>query len=296
MRHGGIDRREVATGGRGVENRRPERMTAKRYHRVLTIAGSDSGGGAGIQADIKTFSALGCYGMSAITAVTAQNTRGVRAIHPLPTPMIRAQIDAIFDDMGADATKIGMLYSAELIETVALALKRHGAKNIVLDPVMDAESGTKLLHDQAIHVIKKLLLPLAAIVTPNLPEASKLSGRRIRDSKDMREAARTIASFGSRSVLIKGGHGDDKGCNDLLFLAPEDRFVLFEGERIATKNNHGTGCTLSSAIASFLAMGYSVEGAVESAKAYVTGAIKAGAEYEIGGGKGPVHHLFRSWR
>ncbi|MDY6971280.1 MAG: bifunctional hydroxymethylpyrimidine kinase/phosphomethylpyrimidine kinase [Thermodesulfobacteriota bacterium] len=270
-------------------------MTTKRYHRVLTIAGSDSSGGAGIQADLKTFSALGCYGMSAITALTAQNTKGVTAVHAVPPSFVEQQLEAVFGDIGVDATKIGMLYSGEIIETVARQLKKHDAQNIVLDPVMVSQNGDKLLKDEAIEAIKKYLMPLATILTPNLPEASVLLNRRVNDPRDIRQAAREIASYGSRSVLLKGGHMDSDDCTDLLFIRPGSRFVAFKGQRIDTRNNHGTGCALSSAIASFLARGLPLDEAAGSAKEYITGAVRAGSEYEIGHGHGPVHHYYRFW-
>jgi len=270
-------------------------MMTKKYHKVLTIAGSDSSGGAGIQADLKTFSALGCYGMSAITALTAQNTKGVTAIHAVPPAFAEEQLEAVFGDIGADAIKIGMLYSAEMIETVARQLKKHHAKNIVLDPVMVTQNGDKLLKDEAIEAIKEYLMPLAMVLTPNLPEASVLLNRQVHNLRDMRQAAREIASCGSRCILLKGGHLDGDDCTDLLFISPEDRFVVLKGRRIDTRNNHGTGCTLSSAIASFLARGLPLDEAARSAKEYITGAIRAGAEYEIGNGHGPAHHHYRFW-
>ena len=265
------------------------------YHRVLTIAGSDSGGGAGIQADLKTFSALGCYGMSAITALTAQNTQGVTGIHPIPPSFAAEQISAVLTDIGADAIKIGMLYSAELIEVVAGQLQQLGAKNIVLDPVMVAQSGDKLLQDEAIAAIKEYLMPLADVVTPNIPEAQVLLDRNLEGLEDMQAGAKDLAQLGSQSILIKGGHLSAGDSTDLLYLANEDRFVQFEAERIETRNNHGTGCTLSSAIASFMAKGSGIEEAVAKAKDYISAAIKAGRVYEIGRGHGPVHHFFDYW-
>ena len=267
----------------------------KRYSMVLTIAGSDSGGGAGIQADLKTFSAIGCYGMSVITALTAQNTRGVTAIHAVPPAFAVEQIDAVLGDMGADAVKIGMLYSSELIEAVAAALKKHGARKIVLDPVMVAQSGDKLLQDDAVEAIKTHLMPLAEVVTPNMPEAEVLTGRTIQSRQDCVHAARALAGHGSRSILIKGGHGEDDKSKDLLYLVRKDRWVQLTANRIQTDNNHGTGCTLSSAIAAYLALGHDIEKAVQSAKAYINGAIEAGAAYKIGDGHGPVHHFFKWW-
>lgn len=268
----------------------------KKYRKVLTIAGSDSSGGAGIQADLKTFSALGCYGMSVITALTAQNTRGVTGIHALPPDFVEKQMDAVFSDIGADAVKIGMLYSKGLVETVARSLTKYHAENIVLDPVMVAQSKDKLLQDEdMVEAIKEHLMPLTTVFTPNLPEASILLNRRIRNLEEMHQAARELASYGSRNILLKGGHVDGDDTSDLLFINNEDRFIVLEGKRIATKNNHGTGCTLSSAIASFLARGYPIEKAARSAKRYITGAIRAGAEYEIGNGHGPVHHFYEFW-
>ncbi|MBU1904038.1 MAG: bifunctional hydroxymethylpyrimidine kinase/phosphomethylpyrimidine kinase [Proteobacteria bacterium] len=270
-------------------------MMARKYHKVLTIAGSDSGGGAGIQADIKTFSALGCYGMSVITSLTAQNTKGITAIHGLPPGFVQAQLEAVLSDLGTDAVKIGMLYSSEVVEMVAVELRKYHARNIVLDPVMAAQSGGKLLEDEALEATKEFLMPISTVVTPNLPEASALLGREINDLEEMKRAARELAAYGSKSVLIKGGHSKDRDATDLLFVGHEDRFVIFRAERIATRNSHGTGCTLSSAIASFLAKGYPLEEAIGSAKEFITGAIKAGAEYEIGTGDGPVHHYYRFW-
>jgi hydroxymethylpyrimidine/phosphomethylpyrimidine kinase len=265
------------------------------YCRVLTIAGSDSGGGAGIQADLKTVAALGCYGMSAITALTAQNTLGVSGIHPVPPDFAAAQISAVLEDIGADAVKIGMLYSAELIRGVAEQLRRYGARNIVLDPVMVAQSGDRLLRDDAVGALKECLMPLAEVVTPNLPEAEVLVGRRIRSSDDRRAAAGDLGRLGSRSILIKGGHGDEKDSSDLLYLCRENRFVTFTAERITSRNTHGTGCTLSSAIAAFLAKGEPLEVAVRRAKDYISQAIRAAAGYSLGQGRGPVHHFFRYW-
>jgi hydroxymethylpyrimidine/phosphomethylpyrimidine kinase len=269
--------------------------TFRQYCKVLTIAGSDSGGGAGIQADLKTFSAIGCYGMSVITALTAQNTRGVNGIHAVPAAFAVQQIEAVFSDMGADAVKIGMLYSAELIEAVAEALKKHRARKIVLDPVMVAQSGDKLLQDDAIEAIKTHLMPLADVVTPNIPEASVLCGRQLAQWSDIESAAKTLAQHGSRSILIKGGHGDENKSTDLLFLARENRFVSLTADRIKTNNNHGTGCTLSSAIASYMAKGRDIEAAVQKAKTFMNQAIAAGAAYQLGHGHGPVHHFFQWW-
>ena len=267
----------------------------RKYHKVLTIAGSDSGGGAGIQADLKTISAIGCYGMSVITALTAQNTRGVAGIHAVPSSFAAEQMAAVFSDIGADAVKIGMLYSAELIEVVAEQLKKYGAENIVLDPVMVAQSGDKLLQDDAIQAIKDHLMPLADVLTPNIPEARVLLDHDILGFEDMRAAAKSLAANGSRSILVKGGHLKENKSTDLLYIAAENRFLVLDADRIESRNNHGTGCTLSSAIASYMAKGNGIEAAVRKAKTYIQNAIRAGAGYTIGKGHGPVHHFFEFW-
>jgi hydroxymethylpyrimidine/phosphomethylpyrimidine kinase len=262
---------------------------------VLTIAGSDSGGGAGIQADLKTFAALGCYGMSAVTALTAQNTVGVSGIHPVPPEFAAAQISAVLEDIGADAVKIGMLFSAELIRVVAEQLRKFSARNIVLDPVMVAQSGDRLLRDDAVGAIAEHLMPLAEVLTPNIPEAEVLVGRRLRSVAEIRQAARDLGRFGSRSILMKGGHREGTDSSDLLYLCREDRFVTLAAERIGSRNTHGTGCTLSSAIAACLATGDALEEAVRRAKEYISRAIAAGAGYALGRGHGPVHHFFNYW-
>ena len=266
------------------------------YYRALTIAGSDSGGGAGIQADLKTFSALGCFGMSAITALTAQNTRVVTGIFPAPPEFIGEQIDAVMEDIGTNAVKIGMLHSPEVIETVAAKLAQWDCPNVVLDPVMISKSGDKLLRDDAVNALKQTLLPLATVITPNLPEASVLLGREIETKDQMEGAARDLAKLGAKNVLLKGGHlTTDESC-DLLYIQEDDRLVEFPGVRIPTENSHGTGCTLSSAICAHLARGIDLERAVTGAKAYITGALKAGAGYTTGKGHGPVHHFFDLWK
>lgn len=279
-----------------MRNSKESRNGSKSYCRVLTIAGSDSGGGAGIQADLKTFSALGCYGMTVITALTAQNTKGVTGIHAVPPSFAAEQLEAVFSDIGADAVKIGMLYSAELIETVADELVKHGARNIVLDPVMVAQSGDRLLRDDSVEALKTLLMPLADVATPNLPEAAVFLGRDENEDLDPQKSARELARFGSRAILVKGGHGNDIDSTDLLYLAQADRLVELKEERIETRNNHGTGCTLSSAIAAFLAKGADMETAVKKAKQFITGAIRAGVGYRLGHGHGPVHHFFDYWQ
>ncbi len=270
-------------------------MAMKTYRRVLTIAGSDSGGGAGIQADLKTFAANGCYGMSVITALTAQNTQGVTGIHPVPVDFVARQLDAVFSDIGADAVKIGMLFSPELIETVARKLGEYRISRIVLDPVMVAQSGDKLLQDDAVEALKTHLIPLAEILTPNVPETEVLLGRKMSAADGLAGAAAELTRLGCRNVLVKGGHLDGETSDDCLYLGDGARIVTLPGARVATRNNHGTGCTLSSAIAAFIAGGDDVETAVRRAKEYIAGAIRAGAEYRIGHGHGPVHHFWKFW-
>jgi hydroxymethylpyrimidine/phosphomethylpyrimidine kinase len=248
----------------------------KTYFRVLTIAGSDSGGGAGIQADLKTIAANGCYGLSVITALTAQNTLGVTAIHAAPVEFVGRQLDAVLSDIGADVVKIGMLFSPDLIATVAGKLQEYGVTRIVLDPVMVAQSGDKLLRDDAVAALKELLIPRAEILTPNIPEASVLLGRAVEHVSELPDAARELAGLGCQNVLVKGGHLEGEDSDDYLYLGESQSIVRLPGLRVLTKNNHGTGCTLSSAIAAFLARGESVEGAVRQAKEYITGAISCG--------------------
>ena len=259
------------------------------YPRVLSIAGSDSGGGAGIQADLKTIAALGCYGMTAITALTAQNTQGVRSIHGVPLQHLVDQVDAVIDDIGADAVKIGMLHSAETVRTVAAALKRHRLTQVVLDPVMVATSGAKLIDDEAIFVLVRELFPLATVVTPNLDEASLLVGRPLRSEADMEAAARDLVERGANAVLLKGGHLAGDTVSDLL-LTRDAAPHWMRAPRISTPNTHGTGCTLSSAIASHLALGADLGEAVARSRAYVRGALEAGARVRTGAGSGPLNH------
>lgn len=254
---------------------------------VLTIAGSDSGGGAGIQADLKTFSALGTFGMSAIAAITAQNTCGVTAIRELDTEIVRAQIDAVYEDIEVHAVKLGMLSSAAIIGEVADALARHGAKNIVLDTVMISKSGSRLLRPDAVTALVERLVPLADVVTPNLPEASALVGFPVDDLAAMEAAARALVRMGARSAVVKGGHLKGEAC-DLFFDGRET--VLLPQARIDTAHTHGTGCTFSSAIAAGLAKGLPREAAVREAKAYVTAAIAHG--FKLGRGIGPTHHFY----
>ena len=259
---------------------------------ALTIAGSDSSGGAGIQADIKTFSALGVYGASVITALTAQNTKGVSAIHDVPPAFVAAQMDAVFSDLSVDAVKIGMLSQPAVIETVAAGLERWRQSQVVLDPVMVAASGDRLLAAEAIDVLKRVLIPRALVITPNLPEAAALLETEVAATEDgMREQAGKLLDLGARAVLIKGGHGSGPFSTDLL--VQRSGVSRYEAKRIATENTHGTGCTLSSAIAAGLAQGLDLEAAVGAAKDYVTAAIAASDELAIGSGHGPVHHFHR---
>jgi hydroxymethylpyrimidine/phosphomethylpyrimidine kinase len=261
--------------------------------RALTIAGSDSGGGAGIQADLKTFSAMGVYGASAITAVTAQNTLEVRDWLALPDALVAGQIDAVLDDIGADAVKTGMLANASVVSTVAARLREHGVEQLVVDPVMVAKGGHKLLEDHAIAAIVRELLPLALVVTPNLPEAEVLTGVRIASWDDARAAAEKIVAMGARSVVVKGGHFENSAQSTDLFYDGHG-FREYPARRIDTRNTHGTGCTFASAVAAGLAKGLDVSGAVALAKSYVTLAIQHA--YAVGGGHGPVHHFYRFWQ
>jgi hydroxymethylpyrimidine/phosphomethylpyrimidine kinase len=263
--------------------------TTMRYPRVLTIAGSDSGGGAGIQADLKTFSALGCYGMSAITALTAQNTLGVRSIHAVPLDVLSDQIDAVAQDIGVDAVKIGMLHSMPTVQTVAAALDRHALRQVVLDPVMVATSGAVLIDPQAVASLVQELFPRALLVTPNLDEAAMLVDRPLRSEADMEAAAQQLLVMGARAVLLKGGHLEGDTVSDLL-LVKDAAPRWFRDPRIPTRNTHGTGCTLSSAIAAWIALGAGLEDAVARARAYVRGALEAGAAVRTGAGSGPLNH------
>lgn len=262
---------------------------AYQYPRVLSIAGSDSGGGAGIQADLKTFSALGCFGMTAITALTAQNTQGVRAIHGVPPQMLRDQIDAVVEDMGVHAVKIGMLHAPDIVHTVAQALEQHGLKTVVLDPVMVATSGAVLIESPAIQALVRELFGRATLITPNLDEAALLVGRTLSTEADMLSAAQQLLEMGAQAVLLKGGHLHGDVVSDLL-LSPTAPAHWMRAPRIATANTHGTGCTLSSAIAAHLALGKSLIDAVEAARHYVRGALEHGAAVRTGQGSGPLNH------
>ena len=264
----------------------------KKYFRVLTIAGSDSGGGAGIQADIKAISAMGCYAASAITAVTVQNTLGVQAVHPVPLDILEGQIEAVLSDIGTDAIKIGMLHSADVVNLVADMLEKYRIKNVVLDPVMVSTSGHILIEENAVEVIKARLIPLARVITPNIPEAEILAGCRIACQADFDETARKLSDDSKVSVLLKAGHLGGESLVDYFYNAEDDTMTRLPSERIRTRNTHGTGCTLSSAFAAALAKGEDLTCAARSAKAYIEQAIISGADYEIGSGHGPVNHFY----
>ena len=259
--------------------------------RVLSIAGSDPSGGAGIQADLKTASALGAYGMAVITALTAQNTQTVAGVHETPADFVALQIDTIFADITPDAVKTGMLASAEIIEVVAAKAAEHSFRNLVVDTVMVAKSGDRLLPPDAVQAMRQKLVPLAHVLTPNLPEAEELLGRELRNDDEIREAARELAAKGARHVVIKGGHREGDTVTDVLFDG--EAIHEFGGPRIETTSTHGTGCTFASAIATFLARGESVPDAVGQAKEYVTEALRRA--YPVGAGHGPVHHFWELW-
>ena len=267
----------------------------KKYNRALTIAGSDSGGGAGIQADLKTFSALGCYGTSAITALTAQNTVGVKGIYPVPPEMIKEQIKAVLDDIGTDAVKIGMLHSSEVIEAVADMLKQYKAENLVIDPVMVATSGDVLLQTDAIDSLMKILIPMADIITPNIPEAEILLGEKLEVQTDLPSAVEKLSKLGCKAVLLKAGHLKEDLLVDYFYDSISGEMTELPSQRLDTQNTHGTGCTLSSAVTSFLAHGQKSADAVKNAKEYISEAINAGSQYSIGSGHGPVKHFHKFW-
>ncbi|MFQ5541874.1 MAG: bifunctional hydroxymethylpyrimidine kinase/phosphomethylpyrimidine kinase [Candidatus Binatia bacterium] len=259
-------------------------------YKALTVAGSDSGAGAGIQADLKTFAALGVYGTSVVTAITAQNTKGVTQILELPIDLISAQIDAVIEDIGTSALKTGMLANSQIINVVVAKIRQHRLQNLVVDPVMVAKGGDLLLRQDAIDTLRSRLLPLASIVTPNLPETERLTGIRGTRMQNLKDAAKHFIDLGARSVVIKGGHR--KGpATDLFYDGKE--FRILKASRISTANTHGTGCTFSAAIAAGLAKGEKLEKAVVQAKRYITQAIRNG--YSIGSGHSPVHHFYRFW-
>ena len=285
-------------------------MQRKHYTRVLTIAGSDSGGGAGVQADIKTISALGCYAASAITAVTVQNTMGVSDVHPIPADIVEGQIRAVLDDIGADAVKIGMLQSREITRRIAAVLGEYPIRNIVLDPVMVSTSGHRLIEPEAVEALVSCLMPLARVITPNIPEAEiLLGGKRLSDQASLSEAAVELSRLTGASVLLKAGHlaPDTSGAEsrakseaepgamvltDYFYDAERGELIELPSQAVQTVNTHGTGCTMSSALAAHLAKGCSLQDAARGAKAYIAGAIADGAAYEIGHGHGPVNHFF----
>ena len=262
-----------------------------RYARVLTIAGSDSGGGAGIQADLKTFAALGCYGMSAITALTAQNTVGVQGIHAVPASFLKAQIQSVMDDMGVDALKIGMLHEPAIVSVVAWAIDHYNIRHVVLDPVMVATSGDRLIAQETVQVLVRELFPRVTVVTPNLDEAQLLLGHPIADAQALNAAAQGLLALGAKAVLLKGGHLVGDEVVDLLVQAkgPTRRLA---SSRIPSRNVHGTGCTLSSAIAAHLALGHNLEASVTLARDFILNAIAQGAEVGTGQGHGPLNHGF----
>ena len=264
----------------------------KKYYRVLSIAGSDSGGGAGIQADIQTISAMGCYASSAITAVTVQNTLGVQAIHPVPVNVLEGQIDAVLSDIGADAIKIGMLHSAEAANTVANIIAKYKIHNVVLDPVMVSTSGHRLAEENAIEVVKSRLIPLSRVITPNIPEAEILAGCKIEGEEDFDKVTRLLSHNSGVSVLLKAGHMEGDTLVDYFFNAEDKTTTLLPSMRVHTTNTHGTGCTLSSALAATIAQGNDLTTAALLAKRYIEQSIISGAEYEIGTGHGPVNHGF----
>ena len=263
-----------------------------KYNRVLTIAGSDSGGGAGIQADIKAISALGCFATSAITAVTVQNTLGVEAVHPIPLDILRGQIEAVLSDIGTDAVKIGMLHSSEVVEVVADVLQNYNIRNVVLDPVMVSTSGHRLIEESAIDTLRRVLIPQARVITPNIPEAEILAGVKITANDQLAEVARQLSQGGTVSVLLKAGHLTEDRLVDIFYNAEQDTITELPSARVYTPNTHGTGCTLSSALAALLAKGYELTDAARGAKEYINQAIVSGARYEIGGGHGPVDHFW----
>lgn len=259
---------------------------------AVTIAGSDSSGGAGIQADLKTFAALGVYGASALTALTAQNTRGVTGIHAVPAEFVTAQIDAVFSDLEVGAVKIGMVAQAAGIDAIAAALSRWAPRHVVLDPVMVATSGDRLLASDAVEALRKKLMPRASVITPNLPEAAALLDEPVAAGEaEIESQGRRLLALGCRAVLIKGGHGE--GADSIDYLVDAKSTIALAAPRVVTRNTHGTGCSLSSAIAAGLAKGEDLELAVRSAKAWISAAIAAADRFSVGHGHGPIHHFHR---
>lgn len=263
-----------------------------KYPRVLSIAGSDSGGGAGIQADIKAISACGSYAATAITAITVQNTLGVEAVHPVPIEILEGQIAAVLSDIGADAVKIGMLHSSEVVLAVKGQLLAFGQGNIVLDPVMVSTSGHRLIEESAVKTLSEELLPIARVITPNIPEAEILAGEKISGLEDLPRIARRLSQGGKVSVMMKAGHLEGDELVDYFYNAEEDHIIELRSERVYSPNTHGTGCTLSSAFAAYLAQGCSLDESAHKAKDYIAKAIVSGARYEIGHGHGPVDHFW----
>ena len=262
----------------------------KTVPRAMTIAGSDSGGGAGIQADLKTFAALGVYGTSVLTAITSQNTLRVTDVLELPTSLIASQIDTVLSDIGTDAVKTGMLSSSAIIETVAEKIQEHGLRVLVVDPVMVAKGGDRLLQEEAVEALRTTLLPLAQVVTPNAPEAQVLTGQEVRTLDDARDAARELVAMGARTAVVKGGHLEGPA-TDILYDGKD--FRLYTTQRIETTSTHGTGCTFASAIAAGLAKGLTVRDALAHAKSYVTAAIRQA--FPMGQGHGPLNHFHTLW-
>lgn len=272
-----------------------ENINKKQYRRVMTVAGSDPSGGAGIQADIKTISACGCFATSAIVAVVDENTVGVTGVHPIPVEFVVGQMHSILDDIGTDAVKIGMLHSSPLIKAVRGVLDEYPEiRNIVLDPVMVATSGDPLLEADAVSTLRDVLIPRCSVITPNIPEAELLLGSRIEFQDQLPDAARELAKFGT-SVFLKAGHLTDEELVDIFYDALTGKITRLPSARIDTVNTHGTGCTLSSAMASYLALGNTLTESARLAKSYINSAIVAGASYQIGHGHGPVHHFHPYW-
>jgi hydroxymethylpyrimidine/phosphomethylpyrimidine kinase len=266
-----------------------------KYKRVLSIAGSDSGGGAGIQADIKAISACGSYAATAITAITVQNTVGVSNVYAIPNDILAEQIEAVLADIGADAVKIGMLHSTETIRVVAKLLEKFQIKNIVLDPVMVATSGDQLLQSEAIETLMEVLIPKAKVITPNMPEAEVLLNKKIISQDDIFRSAKDLAEKFKVSVLLKAGHLINDDIIDIFYDFDQQQLLKLASKRINSQNTHGTGCSMSSAFAAFLSQGFDLQNCALKAKEYINSAIIAGADYKIGEGHGPVHHFYNFW-
>lgn len=264
----------------------------EKYPVILSIAGSDSSGGAGIQADLKAISALGAYGATAITAITVQNTMGVQAIHAIPPEYVLGQIEAVMDDISPDAIKIGMINDINIVRVITASIIKYRPKHVVFDPVMVSTSGSKLIEDSAIEILTKELMPLVDLITPNLDEAIVLTGKDIKDLNSMKSAAKELLKFGSKAVLLKGGHLKGETMYDILQLHDREKPYIFTGKHINSKNVHGTGCTLSSSIATYLAFGLDMPDAVDKAKNYVAEAINCGKDITIGHGNGPLNHFY----